>query len=158
MIGMTRTTTATSIQGSELRVRVELVQPMRLVPVGAASRAAAGRVLGLLLVEPLVFAPVGAAGAELSTLGSTSGSWAKSASRSSQAVPPCSLSSATLATTSGRSGRVCDAAGDHVAHVAGCEAVGREATEVVDFPKHPHRYRVPARSAPWACLWGGSSR
>jgi uncharacterized membrane protein len=53
--------------------RVELVQPMRLVPAGAASGAAVGGVLGLLLVEPVVFAAVGAAvgavGAELSALG-----------------------------------------------------------------------------------------
>jgi uncharacterized membrane protein len=53
--------------------RVELVQPMRLVPAGAASGAAVGGVLGLLLVEPVLFAAVGAAagavGAELSALG-----------------------------------------------------------------------------------------
>ena len=54
--------------------RVELVQPMRLAPVGAASGAAAGRVLGLLLLlEPVLFAAVGAvagaAGAGLSALG-----------------------------------------------------------------------------------------
>ena len=52
--------------------RVELVQPMRLAPVGAASGAAAGGVLGLLL-EPVLFAAVGAvagaAGAGLSALG-----------------------------------------------------------------------------------------
>jgi uncharacterized membrane protein len=53
--------------------RVELVQPMRLAPAGAASGAAVGGVLGLLLVEPVLFAAVGAAagavGAELSALG-----------------------------------------------------------------------------------------
>jgi uncharacterized membrane protein len=54
--------------------RVELVQPMRRVaPVGAASGAAAGGVLGLLLLEPVLFAAVGAvagaAGAGLSALG-----------------------------------------------------------------------------------------
>jgi uncharacterized membrane protein len=54
--------------------RVELVQPMRLAPVGAASGAAAGGVLGLLLLlEPVLFAAVGAvagaAGAGLSALG-----------------------------------------------------------------------------------------
>jgi Protein of unknown function (DUF1269) len=52
--------------------RVELVQPMRLAPVGAASGAAAGGVLGLLL-EPVLVAAVGAvagaAGAGLSALG-----------------------------------------------------------------------------------------
>lgn len=52
--------------------RVELVQPMRLAPVGAASGAVAGGVLGLLL-EPVLFAAVGAvagaAGAGLSALG-----------------------------------------------------------------------------------------
>src|SRR5215203_3309208 len=46
---------------------------MRLVPAGAASRAAVGGVLGLLLAEPVLFAAVGAAagavGAELSALG-----------------------------------------------------------------------------------------
>jgi hypothetical protein len=76
MIGMTRTIPATSIQASDLRGWVELVQPMRLAPVGAVSRAAAGGVLGLLLVEPVLFAAVGAAGAELSTSRSTSGSCA----------------------------------------------------------------------------------
>jgi uncharacterized membrane protein len=49
--------------------RVELVQPMRLAPVGAAS----GGVLGLLLLEPVLFAAVGAAagaaGTGLSALG-----------------------------------------------------------------------------------------
>jgi uncharacterized membrane protein len=53
--------------------RVELVQPMRLVPAGAASGAAIGGVSGLLLVEPVLFAAVGAAAgaveAELSALG-----------------------------------------------------------------------------------------
>jgi uncharacterized membrane protein len=42
---------------------------MRLAPIGAADGAAAGGVLGLLLVEPVLFAAGGAAGAETSSLG-----------------------------------------------------------------------------------------
>lgn len=53
--------------------RVELVQPMRLAPVGAATGAASGGVLGMLLLAPVLFAAVGAvagaAGAGLSALG-----------------------------------------------------------------------------------------
>jgi uncharacterized membrane protein len=53
--------------------RVEVVQPMRLSPAGAASGAVAGGVLGMLLLEPVLFAAVGAvagaAGAGLSALG-----------------------------------------------------------------------------------------
>src|SRR4029453_5752069 len=53
--------------------RGELVQPMRLAPVGAATGAASGGGWGLLLLEPLLFAAVGAvagaAGAGLSALG-----------------------------------------------------------------------------------------
>jgi uncharacterized membrane protein len=55
------------------RRSVELVQPMRLAPIGAASGAMSGSVLGMLLLEPVVFAAVGAvagaAGAGLSALG-----------------------------------------------------------------------------------------
>jgi uncharacterized membrane protein len=53
--------------------RVELVQPMRLVPAGALSGAATGGLLGMLLLDPLLLAAVGAAagaaGAGLSALG-----------------------------------------------------------------------------------------
>jgi uncharacterized membrane protein len=53
--------------------RVELVQPMRLSPIGAATGAASGGVLGMLLLAPVLFAAVGAvagaAGAGLSALG-----------------------------------------------------------------------------------------
>ena len=53
--------------------RVELVQPMRLAPVGAATGAASGAVLGMLVLAPVLFAAVGAvagaAGAGLSALG-----------------------------------------------------------------------------------------
>jgi uncharacterized membrane protein len=53
--------------------RVEVVQPMRLAPVGAATGAASGTVLGMLLLAPVLFAAVGAvagaAGAGLSALG-----------------------------------------------------------------------------------------
>jgi uncharacterized membrane protein len=53
--------------------RVELVQPMRLAPIGAATGAASGGVLGMLLLAPVLFAAVGAvagaAGAGLSALG-----------------------------------------------------------------------------------------
>ena len=53
--------------------RVELVQPMRLSPIGAATGAASGAVLGMLVLTPVLFAAVGAvagaAGAGLSALG-----------------------------------------------------------------------------------------
>ena len=53
--------------------RVELVQPMRLAPVGALSGAATGGVMGLLLLEPVLVAALGAVagavGAGLSALG-----------------------------------------------------------------------------------------
>ncbi len=53
--------------------RVELVQPMRLAPVGAATGAASGAVLGMLVLAPVLFPAVGAvagaAGAGLSALG-----------------------------------------------------------------------------------------
>lgn len=53
--------------------RVELLQPMRLAPVGAATGAASGAVLGMLVLAPVLFAAVGAvagaAGAGLSALG-----------------------------------------------------------------------------------------
>jgi hypothetical protein len=38
--------------------RVELVQPMRLAPVGAATGAASGAVLGMLVLAPVLFAVV----------------------------------------------------------------------------------------------------
>jgi uncharacterized membrane protein len=38
--------------------RVELVQPMRLAPVGAATGAASGAVLGMLVLAPVLFAAV----------------------------------------------------------------------------------------------------
>jgi hypothetical protein len=88
--------------------RVELVQPMRLAPVGAASGAAAGGVLGLLLLEPCCSPPSApspeppARGCPRS--GSTSGSSASSTRPSSPAVRHCSSSSATP-TPSGRSRR-----------------------------------------------------
>jgi uncharacterized membrane protein len=53
--------------------RVEVVQPMRLAPAGAAAGAVSGGVLGMLLLAPVLFAAVGAvagaAGAGLSALG-----------------------------------------------------------------------------------------
>jgi uncharacterized membrane protein len=53
--------------------RVEVVQPMRLAPAGAATGAVSGGVLGMLLLAPVLFAAVGAvagaAGAGLSALG-----------------------------------------------------------------------------------------
>jgi uncharacterized membrane protein len=89
--------------------RVELVQPMRLAPVGAATGAASGAVLGMLVLAPVLFAAVGAvagaAGAGLSALGSTSCSSTRSVRRSSRAVRPCSSSSAAAPTASGRSRR-----------------------------------------------------
>jgi uncharacterized membrane protein len=42
---------------------------LRLAPVGAATGAVSGGVLGLPLLEPVLFAAVGAAGAGLSALG-----------------------------------------------------------------------------------------
>jgi uncharacterized membrane protein len=38
--------------------RVELVQPMRLAPVGAATGAASGAVLGMLVLAPVLFVVV----------------------------------------------------------------------------------------------------
>jgi hypothetical protein len=134
---MTRMITATSIQACNLRVRVELVQPMRLALVGAASRAAAGGVLGLLLVEPVLFAAVGAAGAELSTSGATSRSWGQVSETLEPGRTAMFAVVGDAGDHEGRSERVYDTAGDHVAHVAGCEAVRREATEAVDFPSIP---------------------
>jgi uncharacterized membrane protein len=49
--------------------RVELVQPLRLAPAGALSGAATGGLLGMLLLDPVLFAAVGAAGVGLSELG-----------------------------------------------------------------------------------------
>jgi uncharacterized membrane protein len=49
--------------------RVELVQPMRLALAGALSGAATGGLLGMLLLDPVLFGAVGAAGAGLSALG-----------------------------------------------------------------------------------------
>jgi uncharacterized membrane protein len=53
--------------------RVELVQPMRLAPAGAASGEVSGSLLGMVLLEPVLFAVLGAAagaaGAGLSALG-----------------------------------------------------------------------------------------
>jgi uncharacterized membrane protein len=71
---------ALNLDGAALAYRrhdglVELVQPMRLAPVGAATGAASGAVLGMLLLAPVLFAAVGAvagaAGAGLSALGLT---------------------------------------------------------------------------------------
>jgi uncharacterized membrane protein len=53
--------------------RIELVQSMRLAPAGALSGAATGGLLGMLLLNPVLFAAVGAvagtAGGGLSALG-----------------------------------------------------------------------------------------